>query len=257
MTNTPRAAAAEWSIQEVAKAAGTTSRTLRHYQDMGLLEPSRIGHNGYRYYDGGSLLRLQRILLLRGLGLGLPEIAAVLEGSADTIAALRGHLDLLLQERDRLERQIESVRTTITKTERGEELMASEMFNGFDHIQYKEEVEQRWGKEAYAKGDQWWRGLSDDERADWQEQARTLMQDWIAAADAGAAPGSDEAQALAQRQFDWLAGANGGQEVSYGYFTGLAGMYVADARFSANYGGEAGAAFVRDAMRVYADRHLA
>lgn len=81
----------EWSIQEVARAAGTTSRTLRHYQEIGLLEPSRVGHNGYRYYDDGSLLTLQRILLLRQLGLGLPEIAKVVHGRTETTAALRGH----------------------------------------------------------------------------------------------------------------------------------------------------------------------
>ncbi|GAA3200026.1 hypothetical protein GCM10020255_104150 [Rhodococcus baikonurensis] len=61
----------EWSIQELAKSAGTTSRTLRHYGDLGLLEPSRIGANGYRFYDEDALVRLQRILLLRELGLGL------------------------------------------------------------------------------------------------------------------------------------------------------------------------------------------
>jgi DNA-binding transcriptional MerR regulator len=38
----------EWSIQEVARRAGTTSRTLRHYGDIGLLPASRIGDNGYR-----------------------------------------------------------------------------------------------------------------------------------------------------------------------------------------------------------------
>jgi MerR family transcriptional regulator, thiopeptide resistance regulator len=257
MTTRPDTGRTEWSIQEVARAAGTTSRTLRHYQDVGLLAPSRIGHNGYRYYDGGCLLRLQRILLLRGLGLGLPEISMVLAGSADAAEALRGHLELLLREKDRLERQIESVRTTIGKTERGEQLMAGEMFNGFDHTQYREEVEERWGKDAYAKGARWWRGLSEAERSAWQERSRRLMQDWVAAADSGAAPDSAEAQELARRQFDWLAGANGGQYVSYGYFTGLGGMYVADPRFGANYGGEAGASFVRDAMKVYADRHLA
>lgn len=257
METRPDTGTAEWSIQEVAKAAGTTSRTLRHYQEVGLLVPSRIGHNGYRYYDGGCLLRLQRILLLRGLGLGLPAIAAVLAGGADTAEALRGHLELLLQERDRLGRRIESVRTTIRKIERGEEPMAEEMFKGFDHTQYKEEVEGRWGKDAYAKGDRWWRGLTEAERSDWQDRSRRLMQDWVAAAGAGTAADSEEAQDLARRQFEWLAGANGGQEVSYGYFTGLGGMYVADPRFAANYGGEAGASFVRDAMQVYADRHLA
>lgn len=41
----------EWSIQDLARIAGTTSRTLRHYGHRGLLEPSRVGRNGYRYYD--------------------------------------------------------------------------------------------------------------------------------------------------------------------------------------------------------------
>ncbi|HRN30245.1 MAG TPA: TipAS antibiotic-recognition domain-containing protein, partial [Terrimesophilobacter sp.] len=74
-------------------------------------------------------------------------------------------------------------------------------------------------------------------------------------------PASDEAQVLAQRQFDWLrsipgtpGGGAGGPTKEY--FTGLADMYVADDRFAANYGGTAGAEFVRDAMHVYADRNL-
>ena len=54
----------ERSIQELAKLAGTTSRTLRHYDEIGLLKPSSIGANGYRYYDDRSLVRPQRILLL-------------------------------------------------------------------------------------------------------------------------------------------------------------------------------------------------
>jgi len=246
----------EWSIQEIARVAGTTSRTLRHYQAAGLLQPSRVGRNGYRYYDGECLLVLQRILLLRDLGLGLAEIGKVLQGRTDTIAALRTHLEVLLQERDRLERRIASVRTTIDTTERGGIPMPEEMFDGFDHTQYKEEVEQRWGTDAYAKGDKWWRGLGGQERQAWLERSRALQQDWTAAADSGAAPGSEAAQGLARRQFDWLAAANGGQEVSYEYFTGLGEMYVADPRFGANYGGEAGASFVRDAMKIYADRHL-
>ena len=74
MTRSRGTVAAEWSIQDLARAAGTTSRTLRHYGEVGLLRPSRIGGNGYRYYDQDSLVRLQRILLLRDLGLGLPAV---------------------------------------------------------------------------------------------------------------------------------------------------------------------------------------
>ena len=69
----------DWSVQQIARIAGTTSRTLRHYDDIGLLKPSRTGDNGYRFYDQASLVRLQRILLLRDLGLGLPAIAEVLD----------------------------------------------------------------------------------------------------------------------------------------------------------------------------------
>jgi DNA-binding transcriptional MerR regulator len=250
----------DWSIQDIARLAGTTSRTLRHYGDIGLLSPSRIGGNGYRYYDDAALRRLQRILLLRELGLGLPAIAEVLEGNKDDARALLNHLEWLNKEKERLDRQISSVETTILKMEGGEQLMAEEMLDGFDHTQYKEEVEERWGKEAYAKSDAWWTSMSAAEKAQWKARSASLGADWIAAAESGLAPDSDEAQALAQRQFDWLAAipgtphANGGPPKAY--FVGLGEMYVADDRFAKNYGGTAGATFVRDTMKVYADRHL-
>ncbi|EQM75197.1 MerR family transcriptional regulator, partial [Microbacterium maritypicum] len=101
----------DWSIQEIARLAGTTSRTLRHYDDIGLLPPSRVAHNGYRHYDGPALVRLQRILLLRELGLGLPQIADVLGSASDSDAAaseasaLETHLALLRDEQTRLARQ--------------------------------------------------------------------------------------------------------------------------------------------------------
>ena len=109
----------DWSVQQIATLAGTTSRTLRHYDDIGLLKPSRTGNNGYRYYGQDALVRLQRILLLRDLGLGLPAIADVLGNEADAGKALGLHLEWLQQEQDRLGRQITAVRHTIEGIERG------------------------------------------------------------------------------------------------------------------------------------------
>lgn len=240
----------EWSVHDVTKATGTTSRTLRHYDQIGLLEPTRIGQGGYRYYDADALVTLQRILLLRELGLGLGVIAEVLQGERDVGSALRGHLDLLRQERDRLDRQIASVTTTLRRREAGEELMASEMFDGFDHTQYKDEVEQRWGTEAYARGDTWWRSMSEAEKREFGRRHLDIAADYAAARRDGLDPSGEQVRAIAARHHEWLAIATG--QVAKGYFLGLADMYVADDRFAANYGGTDGARYVRDAMRAYA-----
>ena len=253
----------DWSVQQIARLAGTTSRTLRHYDDIGLLKPSRTGNNGYRYYDEAALVRLQRILLLRELGLGLPAVAEVIGHESDPGKALGRHLEWLRQEQGRLARQIAAVQQTMTAVKEGTGIMAEKMFDGFDHTRYQQEVEERWGKDAYAAGDAWWRGMGAAEKDAWKRRSEKLGSDWLAAAAAGVAPDSGEAQELARRHVEWLTGIPGtpaaapatGNDIK-GYVTGLGEMYVADPRFAANYGGEAGAAFVRDALRIYAEKHL-
>ncbi len=272
----------DWSVQQIAKMAGTTARTLRHYDDIGLLQPSRTGNNGYRYYGQESLVRLQRILLLRDLGLGLPAIADVLGNESDAEHALGRHLAWLQQEQDRLGRQIASVRHTIEALQAGGKIMAEEMFDGFDHTKYRDEVQQRWGKEAYEKSDSWWRGMGAEEKAAWKERSRQLGADWTAAAESGVPADSAQAQDLARRHVEWLRGipgtpasssavggsgagdSTGGTSAAGGnsapgirdYVKGLGEMYVADPRFAANYGGAEGAAFVRDALRIFAETRL-
>ena len=246
----------EWSIHQLARSAGTTSRTLRHYDQLGLLPPSRIGRNGYRYYDQTSLVRLQRILLLRELGLGLPAIAAILHGQQDVAAALRTHLAILEQQRRRIGRQIGSVTITLRKLERGEHLMASETFDGFDHSRYKQEVVQRWGRQAWASGDRWWRSLSDAEKQAFQQQHLDIAHDYGRAHTEGKAADSDEVQTIVQRHYEWLSTTT--PNPSKSYFVGLGDMYVTDPRFAVNYDrhGVGTAVLVRDAMGVYAERHL-
>ena len=250
----------DWSIQQVARLAGTTSRTLRHYGDLGLLEPTRVGANGYRYYDAAALARLQRILLLRELGLGLPAIAEVLTGQHDNADALDTHLHWLRAEQQRLDRQVASVETTIAKLRRGEPLMAEEMFDGFDHTAHQREVTERWGAESYQAGADWWNAKSAEEKAAFQRDQRALAADWADAASRGLDPTGAEALRLAHRQYTWLAGIPGTPRDASGptkeYFTGLGELYAADERFGANYGGAAGAEFVRDALRAYAAENL-
>lgn len=240
---------------------GTTSRTLRHYGDIGLLDASRIGSNGMRYYDAGALIRLQRILLLRDLGLGLAAIGEVMAKQTDVSSALNTHLEWLRSEQERLGRQTASIERTLAALKDGKELDMSEMLDGFDHTQYKEEVEERWGKDAYAKSDAWYRGMSDAERADWKQLMQRLGEDWIAAAQAGEDPAGDIAQAIAARHVDWLRDIPGTPAHDprgdlRGYVLGLAMMYVADERFAVNYGGIDGATFVRDTLEIYSNENL-
>jgi MerR family transcriptional regulator, thiopeptide resistance regulator len=249
----------EWSIQEVARLAGVSSRTLRHYDAVGLLPPSRTGSGGLRYYDGDAVARLQRILLLRQLGLGLDAVGRVLAEQTDPAVALSGHLEQLRGDRRRLDRQIASVERTLAALNGGEALMAKDMLDGFDHTQYREEVEQRWGREAYERSDAWWRSLGAEGQAEWKARLAALNADWVAAATAGVAPDSDEAQALAARHAQWLADIPGtpGHDVGRApdeYLLGLGEMYVADPRFAVNYGGLDGATLVRDALRVFVER---
>ncbi|MDP9884129.1 DNA-binding transcriptional MerR regulator [Sinomonas atrocyanea] len=250
----------DWSIQEVARLAGTTSRTLRHYGSIGLLEPTRVGPNGYRYYDRDALVRLQRILLLRQLGLGLEDIAHALAHDGDAAPALRRHLAWLGNEQERLARQARAVEQTITALETGGPLMAEDMFAGFDHTQYRDEVEARWGAKAYADSDAWWRGLGAAGQQEWRARVAQLNADWRQASAAGEAPDGEAAQGLAGRHVRWLADIPGTPGYPDGpareYVLGLAEMYVADPRFAQNYGGPEGAAFVRDALRAYAERML-
>ncbi|WP_104116089.1 MerR family transcriptional regulator [Arthrobacter sp. B1805] len=251
----------DYPITAVARLAGTTSRTLRHYADVGLLEPSRIGSNGYRYYDSAALVRLQRILLLRSLGLPLPAIRAVLdtEGTDASAPALRAHLEHLRGEQQRLDCQITAVLTTVEALERGEEPMPEHMFDGFDHTRYREEVQERWGHEAYAHGDSRWRGRSDAEKESFGKELAGLNADWAAAAARGIEPTSAEAQDLAQRHMTWLSGVPGvprtkDGSLPTGYVRGLGDMYVTDPRFASNYGGRGGAELVRDALGEWLSR---
>ncbi|WP_420369824.1 MerR family transcriptional regulator [Curtobacterium sp. L1-20] len=132
----------------MSRATGVTSRALRHYDAVGLLPATAVGEGGLRRYDDRALVRLQRILLLRGLGLGLPAIRRVLDAEPDDVAALTAHVALLERERDRVARQLAAVRTTITRIQEGREMTTTDAFDGFDRTRSGQEVEEHWAADA-------------------------------------------------------------------------------------------------------------
>ena len=243
----------EYSIKQLAQLAGTTSRTLRHYDDLGLLPPSRVASNGYRHYDDSSVLVLQKILLLKNMGLSLEEIHRALESNANHIEILIELLKSLEHQRLKLETQISTVEQTINALQNDKTMDAAHAFEGFTD-QYKDEVIERWGASAYEQSNDWWQALTAKDQQEFVANVEELNSAWIAAWKNGEDHSSETAQDLAGRHVAWLRSVpgtpafNGSKEIVSSYVESLAHMYPADPRFAQNYGGEEGAAFVRDAL---------
>lgn len=77
-------------IGEFAEQAGVTPRTIRYYEDLGLLGPSQREGQGFRYYTDTELSRLKKIEVIKQLGLSLEEIGEVLPLYCDDPTGVRG-----------------------------------------------------------------------------------------------------------------------------------------------------------------------
>src|SRR5512142_841742 len=90
------------TVGRMAELAGVTVRTLHHYDETGLVQPSARTAAGYRAYSAGDLERLRQVLAYRRLGFGLREIADLVDDPAtDAAGHLRRLRGLLLEQRDR------------------------------------------------------------------------------------------------------------------------------------------------------------
>ena len=86
----------EMTVQQVARRAGISVRTLHYYHQIGLLFPSRITEAGYRLYDEAAVERLGQILFYRELEFPLEQIRAILsDPDYDRTRALQQHLSLI------------------------------------------------------------------------------------------------------------------------------------------------------------------
>jgi len=246
-----------YTIKQLSDLAGITRRTLHYYDEIGLFVPTEISGNGYRWYSEQELLRLQQILLLRNLGLGLETIADVLERDSreGTVAVLRRHRRWLVEERDRLRGLLHTIDRTIDDIEEGRAMTAESMFEGFAHNPYEDEARERWGDQAVDASKERMKGWSTADA----EKARTgygRVHEGLAPLLAeGVAVDDVRVQDLVQLHYEltslfWTPNAEA--------YRGLAQMYVDDQRFTANIGqgNDALVAYLRDAMLVYADARL-
>lgn len=238
-------------IKELAALSGITVRTLHHYDEIGLLSPSRSGGAGYRSYTDADLARLQEILFFRELDFPLREIKEILQSPEyDRTEALKRQRQLLLAQRKRLDKLIRLTEQSMkgTNTMNVQEFDMTEIENA--KKQYSAEAKQRWGStaayaESEAKAQQY-------TKADWQRISGAMGEIFAAfAALRGTNPAAPEAAALVQR---WQAHISSNfYQCSTEILAGLGQMYTADERFTKNIDqyGAGTAQFISDAIAAY------
>ncbi len=146
----------EYTVQELAKLVGITPRTLRYYDEIGLLKPARSDSSGYRIYGGKEIDRLQQIMFYRELGVSLNQIREIITSPTfNKVAALQEHHAKLLERKNQLELLIDNVEKTLAMTERRTTMSDKEKFAGFkekllteNELKYGREIREKFGEES-------------------------------------------------------------------------------------------------------------
>ncbi len=248
----------EYTINELAKTAGISTRTLRYYDGCGLLFPARVSSNGYRIYGQKEVDRLQQILFYRALGVGLDEIKRILSApDFDGERALEKHLDALMAKRGEIELLIENVKKTLQSIKGEIRMTDREKFEGFkesliaeNEEKYGAEVREKYGDEAADRANRKVRGMTQAQYAE-AERLAGAYQEALKEAVRQGDPAGELAQKACDLHRQWLCCYFDGYCSEY--HMGLARMYVDDPRFTAYYDNIAPgcAAFLRDAIAVY------
>jgi DNA-binding transcriptional MerR regulator len=248
----------EYTIQKLAGLSGVSTRTLRYYDEIGILKPARINASGYRIYGQKEVDRLQQILFYRELGVSLAKIKEILTSpDFDGVRALKEHWLRLLEERDRLDLLIANVGKSIALVEGGITMTDQEKFAGFkqkmideNEQKYGAEIRRKYGNETVDRSYQKMQSMSAKQYQEMEKLGAAVMET-LKEAFATGDPAGEAAQKAADLHRQWL---------SFFWHTytkeahaGLAQMYVDDERFTAYYDREQPglAAFLRDAIFIY------
>jgi len=248
----------EYTIQKLAGLAKISTRTLRYYDEIGLLKPLRTSSSGYRIYGEKEIARLQQILFYRELGLPLEKIGEIVTSdSFDEGKALQEHRRNLEERKKQIEELLINVERSIEDFEGRTKMKDKQRFEGFkknlvdeNDRKYGAEVREKYGDEVFEKSNAKVMGMTE---ADY-EKAQKLASDIIStlhSAMEGGDPSSELAQKAASLHKEWLTMY--WDKYSPEAHAGLALMSVEDARFKAYYDNEkpGTAEFLRDAVLVF------
>jgi len=248
----------EYTIQKLGSIAGISTRTLRYYDEIGLLKPARVNSSGYRIYGSDEVNKLQQILFFRELGVGLESIKEIIEAPAfDRTAALKEHREKLLTKRKQIDLMVVNIDKTLAESEGRINMSDNEKFEGLkerlineNEEKYGAEIRAKYGDETVDKSNNRFKGLTKEQYEEMEELGQKVLDSLNESMELGD-PSSEAAQNTADLHRQWLNYTWG--NYSKEAHAGLAQMYVNDERFKAYYDKvRPGAAeFLRDAIFVY------
>lgn len=224
------------TIGEIARLSGVTVRALHHYDEIGLLTPSERRDNGYRGYSKDDITRLQHILTYRELGLGLHEIAGILDERVETIETLRCAHHRVEEQIKRLERISIRLGETIEATKRGNHMTPEEkldVFGTFNPDDHAAEAEERWGHtDSYSESMLRTGSYTPEDWKQQSEEGRGISEALLVLMSEGVNHDSEQASNLVDAHrahiSKWF------YECTPEIHAALGTMYVADERFRSN-----------------------
>ncbi|WP_068676314.1 MerR family transcriptional regulator [Oceanobacillus sp. Castelsardo] len=242
-------------VKKVSELAGVSIRTLHHYDNIGLLSPEKISTTGYRVYTEENLERLQQILFFKEIGFTLKKIKEIMNSpfykQEEALEIQRG---MLIEKRKRIDDMIQTIDKTIQHQKGEIKMTDKEKFEGFDfsHNPYEDEARKKWGDNVVDESNATINKLSKYEKETLEKEFNDIYRKLAEVRNES--PDSDIAQ---EKIHLWYIYLNKIGNYSLDAFRGLGQMYVDDERFTKNIDkfGEGLAAFMRDAMAVYADRN--
>lgn len=222
-----------FTVKQLSDMTGVTGRTLRYYDGIGLLKPSRIGENGYRYYNEADLLRLQQVLFYREMDVPLAAICDIMsQPGFDVLSALQSHKEALSGRLRELQGLISTVDKTILHLKGKQTMKPVQLFDGLRERQhqYRQEAEEAYGKDVVQASARQWQSYGGDKQEALIDDGNAIFAALAAAIPQGA--GSDMVQGLIAR---WHAYIRNFWPAEREHLPSLAATYRDDARFRANF----------------------
>jgi len=223
-----------YTVKQLSRLAGVSTRTLRYYDQIGLLCPTRNPGNGYRVYDTQALLQLQQILFFRELDFSLEDIQQIITSpDFDVLDALEAHRKNLLQQVKRFNHLIQTVDNTIKHLKGGTNMSEGEYYAGFSEEQekrYTAEAKERYDPQMVEESVNRWKAYSKEQKEKILEEGQANTRALAGLLDRE--PGSLEVQALVKA---WHRHIEYFYRCPYEIAKGLGELYVSDPAFRANY----------------------